>query len=309
MQQQKFQLYKERTFGEKVNDTFSFLRDNWRPIAMWYVYLVLPFSLLGAVSFNSMFKALMTSRSGDSESALTQALSSNYSSILNSLLSVFSFALILTFVQFYLRRENRLEGLTFKELQNPVFANLGHLILLGFVITGLMIAYVLVMLLLGFVLSMAVHVAFVIFLAIVVTVALGVPLSLSPIVYIMERENGIGPFEAVKKGFRLGWHTWGGLFALLFVLGVIVTVLSVLLEGPAIVAWVVELFSAEKAGAHYESSVIGAFGRYLLTVIMVFGSQVLNTIFAVGLTIHYGHACEKLDGVSAEEAIETFETL
>ena len=34
-------LYRTRTFGEKMSDTFDFVRENWRPMLKYFSYQLL----------------------------------------------------------------------------------------------------------------------------------------------------------------------------------------------------------------------------------------------------------------------------
>ena len=39
-------LYRIRRFGEKISDTFDFVRENWRPLLKYITYLLLPVALV-----------------------------------------------------------------------------------------------------------------------------------------------------------------------------------------------------------------------------------------------------------------------
>ena len=49
----KIRYYRERTFGEKLNITFDYLRENWRIILRFSFYLLLPLCIFQAFALNS----------------------------------------------------------------------------------------------------------------------------------------------------------------------------------------------------------------------------------------------------------------
>ena len=48
MEKPLIKLYRIRTFGEKISDTFDFVRENFRPLLKYLTYLMLPLSLVQA---------------------------------------------------------------------------------------------------------------------------------------------------------------------------------------------------------------------------------------------------------------------
>ena len=53
-------LYRTRTFGEKMSDTFDFVRENWRPMLKYITYLLLPLSLIQAFAMGNFMTGYMT---------------------------------------------------------------------------------------------------------------------------------------------------------------------------------------------------------------------------------------------------------
>lgn len=48
----KINFYRERTFGEKLNTTFDYLRHSWRPLLRYSLYFILPLCLVQAFFLN-----------------------------------------------------------------------------------------------------------------------------------------------------------------------------------------------------------------------------------------------------------------
>ena len=55
----KIALYAKRTFGEKFNATFDFIKENWKQLLKYTLYLLLPVSLIQALSLNGLMSAAM----------------------------------------------------------------------------------------------------------------------------------------------------------------------------------------------------------------------------------------------------------
>lgn len=55
----KVELYRTRTFSEKISDTFAFIKDTWRPMMKYFVYLMLPVSIVLAFFMNNFFSGYM----------------------------------------------------------------------------------------------------------------------------------------------------------------------------------------------------------------------------------------------------------
>ena len=50
----KINFYRERTFGEKLNTTFDYLRHSWRPLLRYSLYFILPLCLVQAFFLNQL---------------------------------------------------------------------------------------------------------------------------------------------------------------------------------------------------------------------------------------------------------------
>lgn len=312
MEKKVFQLYKERTLGEKINDTFGFLRDNWRPVGLWFVYVMLPLSLIAAMPIQNMFAAAMRRSLGLTADlpATGELMTQNFGSLVSLLLSLLGTALIVTMVQLYLQREQRLEQLSANEVLPPLFGNFGILFLLILALMVVLIPIMIVAVLLMMLFTAMFGTGFAILLLMVAFVVIFPVMTMCMPVYVFERKEGVGVFGAIVKGCKLGWNTLGGLLALILVMGLIVMVLSALLQGPAMGVWIFNIFQAYSSGsADVDSSMMSSLWHYLLAVLMVAGGQLAGMIWTLSFILHYGHAREKVEGVTVDSEIESFENL
>jgi len=312
MGKKEFYLYRERTLSDKLNDTFGFIRDNWQVMLKFSVYLLLPLCMVAAVFTNSFMDGSLAELTGESNIWQNPVVAS-LSYLLSGVCSVVLAALLFALVQLYMKRANGLEDLTFQELRDPLINNVGKIIvqaILFFVvfvilIFGLVILESIIFLLLNVGGSVVFLLAMVSILGIMVLL---LPLQMVVPTYLLE-EN-IGVFDSFKKGYRLGWHTWGSLFLLTLVFVIISSLLSMLFVMPRFAVYFYDIFMAEKQGGGYANpSMLVSFGHYLLTVIYLFGSSVVSVVMWLGIIFHYGHAAEKVDGMATDQAIEDFEEL
>lgn len=47
-------MYVKRSFGDKMNASFDFIKENWKPLFKFATYLILPLCLIQALSLNGL---------------------------------------------------------------------------------------------------------------------------------------------------------------------------------------------------------------------------------------------------------------
>ena len=131
----------------------------------------------------------------------------------------------------YNEREERLQGVTLGMLKPRLFRNIKRLLLM----TG---ACILLVLFVGIFVGLLVALTpFTLFLTIPFIIAFSVPLALLAPIYLFE---DITLMEAFKKTFRLGFATWGGVFLVSLLMGIIANVLQGVTMMPWYIATVVK---------------------------------------------------------------------
>ena len=200
----------------------------------------------------------------------------------------------------YNEREERLQGVTLGMLKPRLFRNIKRLLLM----TG---ACMLLVLFVGIFVGLLVALTpFTLFLTIPFIIAFSVPLALLAPIYLFE---DITLMEAFKKTFRLGFATWGGVFLILIVMGIIASVLQGIVSIPWYVIYIVKMIFTMSDGGATSSSVGLNFAQYLFSILMLYGSY-LSAIFSiVGLVYQYGHASEVVDSITVESDIDNFDKL
>ena len=152
-----------------------------------------------------------------------------------------------------------------------------------------------------------IHIGMVILAFVLLLVAIPLFALVTPI-FLFERNTGI--VDAYMKSIRLGWNTWGGIVGLGLVLFIIVTIVASVVETPwSIMIMLKSVLTAQGAEAGFVSSFGYTAIQYLLGVISNYISNLLMSLLYIGIAYQYGHACEKMDGVTVDRDIENFETL
>lgn len=246
----KIVFYQERTFGEKFNVTFEFVKQNWKVLLRYVSYGILPLSFVGAFALNSFVKnstSLIASTMSDSEFANFVVTYS--STVLVWLLSFLWLGTsVYSLMQAYNLRLDGLEGITFEELKPLFKRNAWRLFKCGLVT----IVLVTVLLALAILLSTVLHWIFAFFICLALF-ALSIPLLMVPSVYVYE---DVSVWKAYGRGISLGWKTWGGIFALGFVLSLLTSVASSLVTLPWEIFYIVQTIFSRSSMA--DSSLVSS---------------------------------------------------
>lgn len=308
-QKPKIALYAKRSFGEKMNASFDFIKENWKQLFKYSTYLILPICLLQAMNINGLlgniadFSTLSAGQAGgDAMAAFGLSFILNYvgTVFFSALGGLLLTSLIYALVSLYNEREERLGGLSFSAIRPLLFHNAKRLFLLG-VVCGLLSSVVMTIVAL-----LAVLTPYTLLLTIPLCLAFLIPLALIPTVYLFEN---ISLGQAFVKTYRLGFATWGGVFLVLLVMSIIAGVMQTVFSIPwSVIYFVKMVFTLSDSGE--ASSTVGLdFAQYLFSVLMLYGSYLSAIFTIVGLVYQYGHASEVVDSITVEDDIENFEKL
>ena len=210
-QKPKIAMYVKRPFGEKLNASFDFLKENWKLLLKFTTYLLLPLCLIQALSLNGLMSGALSISAIASSTAMAASSSSliAFGSYYGLYMFLYLIGIILLtslvygLIRTYNEREERLQGVTLGMLKPRLFRNIKRLLLM----TG---ACILLVLFVGIFVGLLVALTpFTLFLTIPFIIAFSVPLALLAPIYLFE---DITLMVAFKKTLRLGFATWGGVF-------------------------------------------------------------------------------------------------
>lgn len=310
-QKPKAVLYAKRSFGDKLNVSFDFIKENWKVLLKFVTYFLLPISMIQALSLNGLMGGALslsslTSSGGDSAAWLGAAglmFFVHYG--LYILLAMVGWvllgALVYGLIKLYQTREERLAGLTFKEFKPVLLRNIKRQLIIVVVSFSLTMLACILLVLLGL------ATVYTLILTIPAFVAFAMPLLLFSPIYLLE---DISCGAALKKTFRLGFATWGGIFLMAIVMGFIANVLQGVTMMPWYISTLVKyFFMLSDTGSGATVSVWYSFMLYLLAILQAFGVYLSMIFTVVGMAYQYGHASEKIDAVMVEEDIDNFKNL
>lgn len=303
---EKIIFYQERTFGDKFNVTFEFVKQNWKILLRYVSYAILPLSFVGALALDYFLKA-MTEVSANSPyddfDVVNFGITYSATLFVCMMASLWVATVIFSLMQAYNLRSNGLDNITFVELKPLFKRNAWRLVKCSLVIF-LMVAAILA---LAILLTAIIHwiMAFFLFIALMVLV---IPLLMVAPVYIYEN---VSVWKALGRGINLGWKTWGGIFVLGLVLSLLSNVASTLISLPWQVCYVVKmLFSQSDSGEPtFVTSAFYTFIMYVFGIVMLYANFLIFSLFYVSTSYLYSHAAEQQDDMSLETGIAHFTEL
>lgn len=298
-----YDLYRRRNFGEKVTATFSFIRENWKPLLLHLTYWLLPVSLLQAVFLGRWVDvSFLSVLSADGDPDNLPYTSWSYLAGIG--LSLLGAVLLVSLVYALMRgRSEWPDG-----LRNADTARLWPLLIHN---VGRVLMMTLFGLFYGFFLCLAIGIlAAITPVTLVLTLPLlcfsMVPLGLMAPIYLFERETSV--FGAFRKAFRIGVPTWGGTFLMGFILYLITSCLSGFLSLPYYALLFVKFFfTLQGSDSGTDASPLYNILSYFALVLQTFASYVTMSILYIGMAYQYGHAREVAEGVSVKQEIDDFE--
>lgn len=312
----KIEIYRTRTFSDKLTDTFNFIRENWRPLLKYLIYVMLPVSIIMAFFVNhfwngylSLIMALENLGSGLDFNTLSFGLSTLGAVVVSLASYVVLAALVFCMIRLYDKRPQRLQDLTFDEMKPELFYCLKRSAVLMVMSVLLGIAAVLVLLIpVGLMFWISKVLGFLsLVLLYAVLIVLIIPVTLVTPIYLMEDRIGVIP--AFAKAFRLGFATWGGIFAVMFVVGIVTSVIETFTMMPWYLLSMIKMvltMSNDLDGTFFNTFVF-TFIQYITCIFQCVGYFLAEMITVVALTIQYGHACDKIDGAGVAQKIDHFE--
>ena len=230
--------------------------------------------------------------------------------LVSFLASVVLAGVVYTLMQQYWARPDRLKGITYADIKPTVWQNIRKMVNLYFLIAAffvlLIVVFAIVVGLASTVSTPLIGVALVLVIAMAVAV---VPLFLSGPAYILGGQTVTGAF---KQAMRYGYRVLLGLIGLVIILYLICSLVSTALSMPFYILAIIQAIAGVDQGTsslQFTSSFWFTLINYLSAILALYGMFVGYALLHVGLAFYYGHAAEKVDGVSMTKTVDEFENL
>ncbi len=311
-QKTRIEFYRQRTFSEKLNATFDFIRENWKPLLKYTFYLIMPICLVQTFAMNTFISGYFDLAMSMSSSSIyfgnsMYSFIANYGVLLFCALigSAVLSGLVYAMMQTYATRENRLQNITLDDFKERLVKNAWkHLRISLFLI----FIYIVIAVFAGLLAALvSIYSLFITIPILLVFMLCLIPLMMLIPVYIFEHDISFS--NAIKKSWKLGTSTLGGMIGLMFVLYIIASVIQTVTMLPWYITVVVGSMMRLTSESGISQSVIYKFAIYILGLLQSYGVYVSSIIGAIGLAFQYFHAREKVEGVTIESNISNFNQL
>lgn len=317
----RINLYVRRSFAEKLSAIFDFTSENFRPLFRFLSVFLLPLCIIGGVCYTLLFGQMFGSlKTGYDTLAAIYQMVVNYS--LTILVSIVAFAatsgVVYTLMQQYWARPTRLVGITYAEMKTSLWANIRKSLRLELALLAVFLLAIIL------IIAIAVGVAVVggatldsdlvetllglgllMFYIVILVVAL--PLALACPACVL---GHLTIWQSVKQAFRLGFRVWGGLLGIVIILYMICQLVSMALGIPFMVLSIIKgVTMQESSNDSFTSETWFNLANYVSGALFLYGTYMSIGLLQIGMGFYYGHAAEKVDGISMTQDVDQFEAL
>ena len=270
----QIEFYKKRQFGDKVNATFTFLRENAWPFIKIQLMIAGPILLLVRILMNQLSFSLIGFNPDEISANMIIDFIQLYGLMLLSTLVTATLAPILTYGYMKAYQENAPGDITpaivMKDLASKFFNLLGFNILM----------YIVVIIASLFFLIPGLYVFIV--------------LSLGSSIIIFENNN---PIDAFGRAFTLISGKWWSTFGLIIVMGIIGYVISMFFSLPRTLLYGVKMFTTVVEGGEISTFSDMSTGEQalniLFSVLETFGGILLYSLSYIALAFQYFNLVER----------------
>jgi hypothetical protein len=307
----KIKYYRIRAFGERLSISFDYLRETWKPMLRFSLYLILPICLIQSFSTNAVtryaFRLGYESGLGDYAGTSLIYLFMHYAAYTLCLLvgSAMLTSLVYTLMQEYERRETRLLDIRWVDFKPLLIKNFKKVVAVSLFFIAVVSAVTAIVVLLAFLSPWTLIVTILLTLAAMFVFV--IPAAMFVPVYIFE-DKAFMP--ALRKSFSYGFKAWGEIFLVTLVFGLLANIISSVTMMPwYILTLIGSMLGVADPGSGFENQAWYLFLTYILGIVQGYGSYISAIITSVGYAFQYFHLREKFEGVSVQNSIQNFDKL
>lgn len=273
-------LLAKRDFGQKINATFEFVGQNFKPLAKALLFIAGPPALLaGAANGLYQSRILKTALTQTSTNPfdLTMYFSVDYfvSTILAIVTALLATGATYSFITLYEKEESS-QAITPGRVWEDITANLSSIFIASIVA---------------------------ILLTLVASILLFFPgiyvaISISLFILIIFREK-LEPIASLRRSHYLIEGKWWSTFGLLFIMGLISGIISLVFQVPNLI---LTTLSALNLSSGTETSKV----FFVISgMISLLGSALVQSLIAIALAFQYYNLVERKEGVGLRSAIDS----
>jgi hypothetical protein len=303
-----------RDFSKKINTTFEFLQQNFKPLFKCLLFIAGPPMLIGSVLAGSLYSDYLgfvgeMSRAPQNENPLVEFADSPmlWLEILAAILFMFLAGVMIVSVVYNYMLEYDAKKSNVIDINNiwdrvrstlPMY--MGTVLLMWLMLIA---AYLLVILailgtaaisgFLAFIAGVAIFVGFMYF---VITISL---------LFVIRAYERIGFFEALSRSFLLIRDKWWSTFGLLFILGLVQSTVSSLFLVPWYLNFIVSMMHTLDGSPFQEPSFISKLINNLFMTLYFLASFILYALPLVAIAFQYFNLVELKEAKGLMSKIET----
>lgn len=305
----EIEFYKKRPFGDKLNATFVFLRENAKPYFKAQLLVAGPILLLITIIINQFSFDFMSMGFNAEDFTLSDASKffKLYGLILIS--GVITGAIMPAVTYTYMKKYQTLapdaianSDIT-QGLAGKIFNLIGFNILIALIIGLVVLVF---SLLIGFSATSSAFLVVIFGLGLIVLMLyFGITLSLGSSIIVFEDNN---PIDAIGRCFRLIVGKWWSTFGLIVVVGILSLIINQLFGLPRAIFLGVKAFTAFEEGGDFTNMVQMTSGEQLLNVLFsvfeTFGTIVTNSLVFIAIAFQYFNLVERKESKGLMSQIE-----
>lgn len=301
MEQQKIEFQRYRDFGQIINATFEFIKQNFLSLIKSIIFIAGPFLLITGILTGFYQKSMFTfyNLTSFTEMGLIFFLLmiSAFITIQMMIVTVYSFLLI------YLSR-NETYPIQIEEVWDSVKHNFFKILGLTFSIIALLIGAVLIF---ALIMSLIIGSSNNPFLILLFFIIFFIPIMFFSVkislVYMIALHEKKGIWQSIQRSFYLTKNRWWFTFGLIFVLGIIEGIMGFVFQIPQYIVMFVTMFnSMDGGGIDGVMEIV-----IMLTSILSMFQYVLYVITIIALAFFYFSLVEQKEAKGLLEKIESIQ--
>lgn len=302
-----FELRKTRSFSQKLEGTFEFIRLNIKPLFKSLFFFTSPFVLLGTFLVSNIFKASFmagVNAGAGVDSSFDEIASIGLSAFGFMFLMAFAGAMIVSTIYACVRCYEHTGSADYDtndvwdRVRKVYWTIFGTTFLYGIMF---FIAYLVIMI------PMALLAAVLSILIIpVIYILMGFFLVIMLTALPAQIFEGIGIGSGLNKAFRLLKGNWWSSLGLLILLLIIYNVVIVIFAVPFYASMIYSFFSTTELDLMEDTPMYMLLLNYLFGAILLVGSFITYSVPLVGMTIQYFSLSEEKDATALLRKIDSF---
>lgn len=301
MTQNKIEFMRYRDFGQILNSTFEFIRQNFLPLLKSLIFIVGPFLLITGILLGFYQKSVLTIFNITSFSQM--GIIALLLIILIFLVTQMMLTTVYSFILIYLSK-TEFTPISIEEIWDSVKQNFYKVLGLNAVIFFLFLIYLTIFLLIIVAVSGGTSGSglgiFLFFILFILLVFIMVKMCLAYMIMLYER---IGIWASIQRSFYLTKNKWWFSFGLIFVLSLIQSLMGFIFQIPQYIIMVTTMFnSLDGSGVSGVTEIL-----IMLTSIIAAFQYLLFSLIIIALAFLYFSLVEQKEGKGLIERIESIQ--